>query len=192
VTGPDGQPVADAWVNVGGGYAGRAGPGEGRWSAKTDAQGRYTVYGVPAGTYTAIVYQEDYWGDFAPEWYRDAGTAASATTFKVKALKSTGVDFRLNPAGRVTGSVVDADGAPVDRYLVGQVFAADGSYIGDFDVFGGNTFTTTSLPAGSFTLTLSDPDTGQTWWYDSATDRSQAAAVALAEGQSREVTIHLP
>ena len=191
VTGPDGQPVADAWVNVGGGYAGRAGPGEGRWSAKTDEHGRYTVTGVPPGTYTAVVYQEDYWGDLAPEWYRDAGTAASATAFKVKALKSTGVDFRLNPAGRITGSVVDADGAPVDRYLVGQVFAADGSYIGDFDVFGGNTFTTTSLPAGSFTLSLSDPDTGQTWWYDSATDRSRATAVTLGEGQSREVTIHL-
>jgi hypothetical protein len=191
ITGPDGRPVADAWVNVGGGFPGRAGPGEGRWSAKTDALGRYTVHGVPPGTYSAFVYTEDYRSDLAPEWSGNATTAATAATFKVKALKDFRFDAQLAPASTVGGTVLEADGSPVSRYLMGQVFAADGSYIGDFDVYGGNTFTTTALPAGSFTLSLSDPESGQTWWYDGATDRAHATAVPLGVGQHQQVTFHL-
>lgn len=195
VTGPDGQPVADAWVRVGGGFPGRAGPGEGRWTARTDEQGRYTVYGVPVGTYKAFVYLNDYWGELAPEWSGDATTAAAATTFKVKSLKTTRFDAQLAPASRISGSVVDAAGNPVTTYLVGQVFASDGSAIGDFDVYGDNTFRTTALPTGDFSLKLTeytDEGEGRVYWYDSATDPAEATRVHLAVGEHREITIHLP
>ncbi|MDU0315061.1 carboxypeptidase regulatory-like domain-containing protein [Phycicoccus sp. M110.8] len=192
ITGPDGQPVADAWVNVGAGFPGRAGPGEGRWSAKTGSDGRYTVHGVPPGTYTAFVYTENYSGDLAPEWSGDATTAATAQSFKVKALKDVRFDAQLAPASKISGTVLQPDGSPVDRYLVGMVFAADGSYIGDFDVYGGPDFTTSALPAGSFTLQLMDPETGQSWWYDGATDRAHATAVPLGVGEQAQVTVHLP
>ena len=195
VTGPDGQPVADAWVNVGGGFPGRAGPGEGRWTAKTDEQGRYTVYGVPAGSYKAFVYLNDYWGELAPEWSGNATTAAAASTFTVKAQKTTRFDAQLAPASGISGSVVDAAGNPVTSYLIGQVFASDGSPIGDFDVFGDNTFRTSALPAGDFTLKLtaiSEEGEGAVYWYDSATDQSDATRVHLAVGEHREITIHLP
>jgi hypothetical protein len=192
ITGPDGQPVADAWVNVGGGFPGRAGPGEGRWSAKTGEDGRYTVHGVPPGTYTAFVYTEDYGGDLAPEWSGNATTGAAATSFKVKALKDVRFDAQLAPASKISGTVLQADGTPVDRYLMGQVFAADGSHIGDFDVYGGPDFTTSALPAGSFTLQLTDPETGQSRWYDGASDRAHATTVPLGVGQQAQVTVHLP
>jgi hypothetical protein len=196
ITGPDGHPVADAWVNVGGGFPGRAGPGEGRWSAKTDEQGRYTVNGVPAGTYKAFVYTDDYWGDLAPEWSGNATTAASASTFKVKAQKTTRFDAQLEPASGISGSVVDAAGSPVTGYLVGQVFASDGSPIADFDVFGGdNAFETSALPAGDFTLKLTeytDEGEGAVYWYDSATNQRDATRVHLGVGEHREITIHLP
>lgn len=192
VTGPDGAPVADAWVNVGGGFPGRAGPGEGQWSARTDANGHYEITGVPKGTYTAFVYLDDYWGPLAPEWYRDARTAKLATTFTVRPLRTTAVNAQLNPAATISGSVVNSDGSPVDRYLMGQVFAADGSHVGDFDVFDGNTFTTSALPQGTFTISLTDPETGQTYWYDGATSRRDATRVRVGEGGHVEVTVHLP
>ena len=101
-------------------------------------------------------------------------------------------DAQLAPASKISGTVLQADGSPVDRYLVGQVFAADGSHIGDFDVYGGPDFTTSALPAGSFTLQLMDPGTGQSWWYDGATDRAHATAVPLGVGEQAKVTVHLP
>lgn len=186
-----GQPVAGAWVNMEGGYPGRAGPGEGRWTAQTGEDGRYTIQGVPAGDYTPVVYG-DFGGDLAPEWSGDAATRAQATPVRVKALKTTSFDAELGPAARVSGAVLDASGAPTTTYWVGLVFTTSGDYIGDFDVYDGNTFTSTALPAGDFVLALENPETGERLWYDGATSRADATVVSLGQGEQRDVTVHLP
>ena len=191
ITDQFGRPVAGAWVDLSGRYPGRAGPGEGRWTAQTDDDGRYVVQGVPAGEYTPFVYG-NFWGDLAPEWSGDATSRAEAQPISVKALKTTGFDAELGPAARVSGLVLEASGDPTSSYWVGLIFTTSGDYIGDFDVYDGNTFTSSALPAGDFVLALEDPETGERHWYDGADSRDAATVVSLGEGEQRDLTVHLP
>lgn len=191
ITGPTGEPVPDAWVVLDQGYPGRAGPGEGRYTAQTDENGRYTIAGVPPGDHTAFAYAS-FWGALAPEWSGNALTQGAATTLRVKALRSVTFDAALAPAAGFTGTVVDATGTPVNESMIGLVYDAEGAYIGDFEVYGGdNDFTSTALPAGGFTLEL-QTESGQSYWYDGVTRESGRTALALGEGEHREITFRLP
>ena len=110
-------------------------------------------------------------------------------------MKSTSYDAILQPGAQITGSVVTADGQPTTDYWVGLIWTTSGDYIGDFDVYNGNTFSSTSLPPGDFKLELTrytDAGQGETVWYDSATSEADATTVSLDRGEQREITIHLP
>ncbi|GAB3449517.1 hypothetical protein GCM10027517_35870 [Phycicoccus ginsengisoli] len=191
VTDPAGQPVEGAWVSIDYGWPGRAGPGEGRYTAQTDFQGRYTITGAPLGDHPVFVYS-GYGSDLAPEWSGDSATRAGATTIRVRQGRTTTFDAQLAPGAHISGEVLTSSGELATDYWLGTVYAADGTYIGDFDVYGGNTFTTTPLPAGRFTLRLENADTGQTTWYDGATSRRGATRVRVTEGGQAQVTVHLP
>ncbi|MFC8501145.1 carboxypeptidase regulatory-like domain-containing protein [Pedococcus sp. NPDC057267] len=191
VTDPAGQPVEGAWVSIDDGWPGRAGPGEGRYTAQTDAQGRYTITGAPLGDHPVFVYS-GYGSDLAPEWSGNSATKAGASTIRIRAGRTTDFDAQLAPGAHISGDVLTASGTPSTDYWLGFVYAADGTYIGDFDVYGGNTFTTTALPAGRFTLRLENADTGQTTWYDGAATRRDATRVRVTEGGQAQVTVHLP
>ena len=191
ITGPTGEPVPDAWVVLDQGYPGRAGPGEGRYTAQTDLDGRYTIAGVPPGDHKAFAYAS-FWGSLAPEWSGNALTQGTASTFRVKALRSAQFDAALAPAAGLSGTVVDASGAPVYDSMIGLVYDAEGQYVGDFEVYGGdNDFTSTALPAGGFTLELRT-ESGDSYWYDGVTRDSGRTAVTLGEGQHRDITFRLP
>lgn len=194
VTDQFGTPVAGAWVNVEGNYSGRAGPGEGRWTAQTDADGRYTVHGVPAGTYRPFVHAGDD-GALAPEWAGDAVTKADADSISVKSLKTTTFDASLVHASRITGTVVDATGAPSQDYWAGLIYSASGDYIGDFDAYQDGTFRSTALPAGAFKLLLegwNEDGTFTSFWYDGASVEADATAVSLEVGEERAITVRVP
>lgn len=190
ITGPTGEPVAGAWVRLDFGYPGRIGPGEGPHTAQTDENGRYTIHGVPPGEHAAFVYTS-YEHSFAPEWSGNGLTSEDATPLRVKALKSTAFNAQLAPASSLAITVVGADGQPDARYLTGFIYNAAGDYIGDFDNAGGAVYGPGALPAGGFTLTLEDGETGEVYWYDGVTRESGQTALTLGEGEHKEITFRL-
>jgi hypothetical protein len=198
VTDGQGNPVEGAWVYLSGQYPGRAGPGEGRFTAQTDASGRYQVVAT-AGSYTPLVVAPEE-ADLAPQWSGGAATSAEATSVTLRTDRTATWDVALAPASRVTGTVLAADGsAPDPRYYVaGSAYTSTGDYIGDFDAWseGGFQFRTSSLPAGSFVLRADVLDnwTGEqvgTVWFDGATTSEAATSVDLGTGQSVSVAFHL-
>lgn len=198
VTDTGGRPVEGAWVYLEGRFPGRAGPGEGRFVAQTDAAGRYHLV-APAGSYTPLV-DPPFEAGLAPEWSGDAVTRASASPVTVRDYRTTTYDASLVPASHITGQVVNADGtAPSpDLYVAGLVFTQTGDYIGDIDAwesngfrfFGGN------LPAGPFRVMadVMDVNTGEstTVWYDGATSEDGATLVPVPAGGTSDITFHLP
>lgn len=191
ITDQFGNPVKGAWVNAEGNFPGRAGPGEGPYTGYTDSDGRYTIIGLPAGSYTPLVYADYYNSDLAPEWSGDADTRSEATPITVRAGRSATFDAELGAAARITGRVVNADGSESTDYWVGFITTSDGTPIGDLDVHDGP-FRSTTLPGGDFKIRLESPETGRTVWYDAATTELDATVVTLARGEQKEITIHLP
>jgi len=188
-----GQPVAGAWVSIDSGYSGRAGGPNQPPYAQTDEDGRYTIHGVPQGRHTVFV--EPTHGELAPLWSGNADSEADAVPLRVKAMKTTSYDAVLQAGARINGSVLTAEGQPTTDYWMGQIWTTSGEYIGDFDVYNGNIFSSTYLPPGDFVLELTrytEDGQGETVWYDSASSRADATTVSLARGEQREVTIHLP
>ena len=74
--------------------------------ALTDAEGRYEMPGLPAGTYELFATSDD------------AGAYAKPTKFALGANETKTLDFELDLAGEIAGTVVDADGKPVPRVFV--------------------------------------------------------------------------
>lgn len=75
----------------------------GVFGGMTDAQGRYTIPGLPVGSYDV---------DVLPPWgYRTSYLHAKFDITDPRACRVE--DFALHYAGRVTGTIVDASGQPV-------------------------------------------------------------------------------
>lgn len=191
ITDQNGDPVAGAYGDADGGLPGRAGPGEGLYVAQTDTDGRYTLRGLPAGTYTPVVYTGYERRELAPEWSGDADNLASGTPLTVKSMKTTTMNASLAPGGTIGGTVLDAAGNVPQDFLDGDVYDASGAWVG-LVWWDGTQLHSSALPGGDFTLSFYDWETGQTVWYDGASTRSQATSVHLARGASTEITFHLP
>ncbi|MFC7487449.1 carboxypeptidase regulatory-like domain-containing protein [Knoellia sp. CPCC 206453] len=194
ITGPTGEPVADAYVSIDSGYSGRAGGPTGPVYARTDETGRYTVYGVPPGDHTVFV-EPFQWGGLAPQWSGSADRREDALALRIKANRNTPFNATLSPGAQLKGSVVTAEGQPTTYDWIGIIRTTTGDYIGDFDVYNGNTFSSTSLPPGDFTLELrryTESGDEEIVWYDSATSEADATVVSLERGETKDITVHLP
>lgn len=197
VTDTRGRPVAGAWVYVSGRNPGRAGPGEGRFNAQTDARGRYTVT-APAGTATPLVIPPGD-ADLAPQWSGGARTSATATPVTVRTRRTVRLDFRLVPAATISGQVVlgpeSSAGSP---YVVGQVYTGTGDYIGDFDAGPFNDYRIDArlLPAGRLVIRAAvlDESTGASRevWFENATSRADATRIPTRSGATTTIRWALP
>ncbi|GAA1978807.1 hypothetical protein GCM10009817_19150 [Terrabacter lapilli] len=189
ITDPFGNPVAGATVNPRGLLPDRS--GDCFDCVQTDADGRYTLGPIAAGTYRPVVYTTT--GDrWAPEWSGNSTTYEGATAVTIKPGRTATFSAQLAPASRISGELVNADGSPAGEGWIGFVESSTGRHMGDFDVYGSNTFAPVVLPAGQFRLHLENVETGQEAWYDSASTESAATLVTLSEGEDRRLTIHLP
>ncbi|MHB1569894.1 MAG: carboxypeptidase regulatory-like domain-containing protein, partial [Solirubrobacteraceae bacterium] len=78
-------------------------------SATTSATGRYSVAGLPPGTYTASFAPSQKPSPYQEQYYKDQLTAGSANTFSVSADATTsGIDAALSRGGIVSGTVTAA------------------------------------------------------------------------------------
>jgi hypothetical protein len=134
----DGQPVQGVSVSIldavtgAGGFSG---------SSTTGADGTYTIYGLPSGSYKLRTNPNN--TGLATQWYSNAPNQNSATPLTVTAgIPTAGINFSLGTGGNISGTITRAsDGQPVpgvnvhtndfttNSYVTtGSMTAADGSY----------------------------------------------------------------
>jgi protocatechuate 3,4-dioxygenase beta subunit len=141
--------------------------------ASTNDLGQYRLYGMPPGDYViSAAYREHMSGPmlddqseaassgYAPTFYPGTANAAEAQRVTVAIGQEVSADMQLTAmrVSRVSGSVVDASGQPVDNgyvqlRLVGDLFPSS-MLIGQLTKGGG--FTISGVPPGSYMLMTLD------------------------------------
>lgn len=186
-----------------------AAPGNPITFATTGRHGRYQVRGIGAGTYHVYLADPFCGGRtlgqvFAPQWYKDQPSQATATDVTVAAGSSTtGISARLAVGGTISGTVTHQSqpvaGECVTAYpvnptpdpLTGQtlnpvigVTASDGSY-SLVDLLPGQYHVKFSIGCG---------DSGFTtlWWKQAASEASASIVTVTGNGMVKGIDASLP
>lgn len=127
----------------------------------TDSAGDYVIQGLDAGTYFAVVTSDLY----ADEAYDDIPCPGGppygcdptlATAIPVQLNTTTGgVDFALDRAGGITGTVIERDGSGPVPYPEVRVYDSTGSYVAYADSESDGTYQVGGLPDGRYYVTAS-------------------------------------
>ena len=128
-------------------------------NATTDANGNYTLNNLPTGSYQ--LYFSDPQDLHLPQYYDDAATSANATSVAVSAGQTEpGIDAALAPAGRITGSVLDAEnGGPVSGATV-TLYDAGDNYVTSTSTDGTGSYSFGPLAAGQYEVSFATGSSG--------------------------------
>ncbi|WP_169580837.1 MULTISPECIES: carboxypeptidase-like regulatory domain-containing protein [Microbacterium] len=180
VSDADGAPVEGVTVEVHSEVSGTI-------SAATDGAGIYRIGGLRTGSAKIRFLTETASSDVAGEWWNDALSADDATPIEITQGEIvSGIDAQLRPGGRITGTVLGSDGAPLSS---GMVLA----YRGDEQTPASQTwinedgsFAVRGLAPGTYRVLVTIyAENLQIWeWWDNAQTRESADAVQIAEGQA--------
>lgn len=187
VTDGSGQPVAGAFVTADGQvpWAPEGAP----LTARTDSDGRYTIQGVPAGTYRPVVYCAPGDCDYVKEWSGDASRIEDATPIEVRDTKATTFNVGLARAAHIVTHVVNADGTNNWGWWLVSVYDEAGEEVEQLccsvPLRSGN------LAPGDYKVKALDLWTYEEHWYG-GTSLADATPVTVESGQSRDITITLP
>ncbi|WP_461186589.1 beta strand repeat-containing protein [Arthrobacter sp. Z4-13] len=153
-------------------------------SASLNADGTYTVRGLPAGTYK--VQFANYNSGALDEWYNNVLTQAAATPVVLAAGQDkTAVDATLAVGAAISGKVTLPAGVSSYSVQVSVFKAADNTPVTSVQLSSDGTYTLRGLPAGSYKLQFGGHGSGAlTQWYNKATSLATATPLTLTEGQS--------
>jgi protocatechuate 3,4-dioxygenase beta subunit len=114
--------------------------------AETEATGAFSIAGLPPGVYTVFVFAEGY----VPELYDDADEPDDATPITVvENMTTAGIAIDLVVEARITGTVTDAEGSPIEGATVfayGDLCCASESAITESD----GSYAIGALPPGQY------------------------------------------
>ena len=159
------------------------GAGDG-YNVYPDEDGFYQFLGLPAGSYK--VYAGDWDSEWLGRWYGGATRLGAADIVTVDDTEeASDIDIELPLASSISGSIIDADSAPVGKVSVtayslgGDFIASSWSDTGDYVVNG--------LTAGTYTLQFdaSNTDADVAYadqWYAKAFTQSAATPVVVKAG----------
>jgi len=120
----------------------------GHREATTDADGYYTVNGLPTGQYRVQVCADGY----ISEWYPDTYVYDEATPVSVTVPGDTpNIDFNLELGGSISGHVFEADGlTPISNVLLRAMDATTHVSIAESYTSPDGSYTMVGLPTGSY------------------------------------------
>ncbi len=145
-----GEPISFGSVtayNAGGSWMGSGG---------SDAQGEYSIRGLPAGDYYLVAEEGDYvdeaWGDVVCE---PCDPTTSTPVAVVHNADTSGLDFALQPYGSLTGRITSAtDDRPLGNLWV-EVYDGTGELVRSVRSYGDGNYELI-LPAGSYFVAVPD------------------------------------
>lgn len=177
-----GEPLQGVWVTA---YRKVAKGWEPWWGAETRSDGTYSIDGLMAGTYRLEF--ADYWGGHAFEFYENKTSIDLATDLVLSVgTVASGIDAQLEPGGRITGTVVDPKGVPL-QYVMVVVYRLSGGVWEPWsavETARDGTYAITGLATGTYRVGFTDW-TGQhsNEFYNDKPTLKRADGVAVIAGQ---------
>jgi len=167
----------------------------GTWlgGARTDSDGDYTILGMPSGAVyieacpscDSLMYTNEWWADVGNPRSLDCNSADSLNLQTEEAR--LGVNFMLEPAGAVSGTVKDAIDIPIQGLQVyAKSAACDGIWLGGVNTDEYGDYILTGLPDGIVYIAACPSCTGQGFvdeWYNEnyrTLDCNEATPVLVA------------
>ena len=142
-------------------------------SAATDAEGRYSFSGLPAGEYSVLFSDPD--GEYAYQYF---DRRLDDPTPVAVAIGETAVaDASLLIRGAVGGTVLSEDGSPVDGVRV-DAYGANGYFTTLTDADG--SYQIGGVETGEYTVRFTDPSNSYIGeYFDDAADQAAAQTVQV-------------
>jgi hypothetical protein len=196
VTSTGGTPIANIFVTV----LDAAGP---VGSAKTAADGTYSVGSLPAGAYSVEYAPEAPTagfgrggGNYLRQFYNGESSSQNADSVTVVGGRTTtGIDAHLPPGGTISGRVLDQSNAVVEGMLV-TAYAANGTVAGSWFTEPDGRYSIDQLPSGSYALGFSSVQANSVpndlpQFYAARTTLAGANAVVVTAGGDTEINEHV-
>ena len=165
------------------------------WSAgagMTDADGNYTIRGLPEGAGITAEFRVCGFGSPVREWWNDAPTYAEADVVPLTGGQVTsGIDAQLVTGGSITGRVTDESGNPLPGVCVFVPGHPPEDWVST-DTNG--RYRVEGLPAGDHYVYFNgcfSPRPLQSEWYDDALRQRDATPVAVTLGSETPVNAEL-
>ncbi|WP_180987261.1 S-layer family protein [Arthrobacter sp. AFG20] len=179
ITAPDGIDVGGVNVSV-------QSTSDGWYNASTlvNADGNYTVRGLPAGTYKVQFVGGN--SGAVTQWHAAAASFDAATPVTLTAGNDlTGINATLLRGGSISGTVTVPPGVDPSRVQV-EARDSNGNTVGYSSASSEGTYSLRGFAAGSYKLLFSSYDTGLLQqWYAGASSFDAASPIVLAAGQDR-------
>jgi protocatechuate 3,4-dioxygenase beta subunit len=199
---PDGQPIRKANVQL----SGRKGPGEAKYSAVSDAEGQFRIDDVRPGQYDVVVERPG---------FVQSITGGRRISISVQAGSGKNeLILHMQPAGVITGKIVDLDGDPMRDVSVSATRTGSGAERRNSHSFGNGAtndlgeFRISELQAGRYKITASppqrahppvlkenggekDPSIYLTTYYPGVLDEGQAVPLEIHAGTETRINLSL-
>ncbi|NEN04939.1 hypothetical protein G3T36_03550 [Diaminobutyricibacter tongyongensis] len=153
-------------------------------SAMTDANGKYTITGVAAGSYTLDF---EAGSGYAEQWWSGRNSQQTADFFSVAAGQTvTGKNATLVAPGSISGEVMGSGNPDVPLsservYLYGST-----GVVANIAMTSGGAYSFTGLAAGTYTILFTAiGNYSEQWWFGAQT---KAAATPITVGSGQNVT----
>jgi hypothetical protein len=149
-------------------------------SAETAAAGTYKVEGLAAGEYEVRFLPSS--GNYAPQYYQDKSTLATATKVTVTAGATTSpISAELATGGQITGTVTDAVTHDTLAHVQVAVYEA-GIRVATAETASGGTYTVSGLGTGNYEVEFSAPGGYLPQFWEGKDTLTEATAVAVTAG----------
>lgn len=152
VTAPGGMPVNNVTVEA------YTPSGKRVTYTSTNSSGNYELSGLITGNYL-LYFDTGYIGTaYAPEWYNNQATAATAIPVSVTdGVATPGIDVELAPGTQFSGQVIGDDGIPLQSVYV-RVYDSSGDIIAGASTNAAGSYTTTpGVPSGDYRIFFDSP-----------------------------------
>ncbi|WP_307097445.1 carboxypeptidase regulatory-like domain-containing protein [Arthrobacter sp. V1I9] len=179
VTAPAGVDLSGVSVQV------RSLEGSTGFNTQVNRSGKYTVRGLPAGTYK--VQFSGFASGTLDQWYAEASTFESATAVTVTASQDlTGIDAELKNGASISGKISAPAGVDLKAVWV-TAYHSSGAmdYAGSSSVAADGSYKVGGLQAGSYKLEINSGNSGAlNQWYGGGLTFSTATAIVITDGQA--------